>query len=134
METQRQQDVPLAPAQLWTASAALSPRVRRLREEYWSFYTRDFTNEVRAYTTGTPWDMVYSIWQWSNVPEVAPFQPGFRSYLLASATRVEPPPGFWDEPLVVRQALFFREVVRCHLPAHILEGALIVGSNFATAL
>jgi hypothetical protein len=73
METQRQQDVPLAPAQLWTASAALSPRVRRLREEYFSFYTRDFTNEVRAYTTGTLWDMVYSIWQWSNVPEVARF-------------------------------------------------------------
>jgi formate C-acetyltransferase len=134
METRRQHEVVLSPTQLWTASPALSPRVARLREEYWSFYHRDFTNEVRAYTTGTRWDMVYSIWQWSNVPEVAPFQPGFRSYLLASATAVELPPGFWDEPLVVRQALFFREVLRCHLPVRILEGELVVGSHFSTAL
>jgi formate C-acetyltransferase len=134
METQRQLEAPLAPEQLWGASPGLPARVRRLREEYWSFYTRRFTNQVRAYTTGTPWDAVYSIWQWSNVPEVAPFQPGYRSYLLAAATPVELPPGFWDEPLVVRQALFFREVLRCHLPVHILEGELVVGSSFATAL
>jgi formate C-acetyltransferase len=134
METQHQAELALAPSQLWKASPQLSTRVRRLRDEYWSFYTRRFTNQVRGYTTGTPWDVVYSIWSWSNVPEVAPFQPGFRSYLQASAERVELPPGFWDEPLVVRQALFFREVVRCHLPVHILEGELVVGSSFATAL
>ena len=134
MDTQHQLEAPLAPEQLWMPSPALSPRVRRLREEYWSFYTRRFRNEVRAYTTGTPWDMVYSIWQWSNVPEVAPFQAGYRSYLLASAEPVELPPSFWDEPLAVRQALFFREVVRCHLPVTILEGELVVGAAFATAL
>src|SRR5512135_3916044 len=108
---------PAAPAtSLWSAAANLSPRVRQLRAQYWSFYERDFTNEVRAYTTGTPWDIVYSIWSWTNVPEVAMFQPGFRSYLSAAATPVELPPGFWQEPLVIRQALFFREVVRRYLP------------------
>ena len=124
----------IAPAQLWSASPSLSPRVRRLRDQFWSFYERDYTNQVRAYSTGTPWDVVYSIWSWTNVPEVAMFQKGFRSYLLAASRAVPLPEGFWDEPLVVRQALFFREVATRHLPAQILEGELVVGSHFSTAL
>ena len=124
----------VSPAQIWSAADTLSPRIRRLRDEFWSFYTRDFTNEVRAYTTGTPWDTVYSIWNWTNVPEVAMFQRGYRSYLLAAATPVKLPAGFWDEPLVVRRALFFHEVLRGYLPTQIREGELIVGSHFNTAL
>jgi trans-4-hydroxy-L-proline dehydratase len=124
----------VSPIQLWSASSNLSPRVEGLRRQFWSFYEREYTNEVRAYTTGTPWDMVYSIWNWTNVPEIALFQKGFRSYLSAAARPVELPPGFWNEPLVVRQALFFREVVRSYLPVEILEGELIVGSHFSTAL
>lgn len=123
----------VAPTQLWSARN-LSPRVQRLRDEYWSFYERPFTNEVRAYTTGTPWDVVYSIWSWTNVPEVELFQPGYRSYLLAAATPVSLPEGFWREPLVVRRALFFREVLRRYLPVQILEGELVVGGQFNTAL
>ena len=124
----------IAPARLWSAAQTLSPRVRQLRDQYWSFYERDYTNEVRAYTTGTPWDTVYSIWSWANVPEMAPFFQGTRSYLLAAAQPVELPAGFWDEPLVVRRALFFREVLRSYLPVQILAGELIVGSHFNTAL
>ena len=123
----------VAPSQLWSARN-LSPRVQRLRDEYWSFYERPFTNEVRAYTTGTPWDVLYSIWNWTNVPEVELFQPGYRSYLLAAATPVALPAGFWAEPLVVRKALFFREVLRRYLPVQILEGELVVGGQFNTAL
>jgi len=124
----------IQPADIWTSADTLSPRVQKLRDQYWSFYEREYTNEVRGYTTGTSWDMVYSIWSWTNVPEVALFQKGFRSYLLAGAERVNVPEGFWDEPLVVRQALFFREVLRVHLPVQVLEGELIVGSHFSTAL
>jgi trans-4-hydroxy-L-proline dehydratase len=124
----------VSPGQLWSAAPNLSPRVQQLRRQFWSFYERKVTNEVRSYTTGTPWDMVYSIWNWTNVPEIALFQKGFRSYLLAAARPVEMPAGFWDEPLVVRQALFFRQVVRSYLPVEILEGELIVGSHFSTAL
>jgi len=124
----------LSPTQLWSASSALSPRVQQLRRQFFSFYERKYTNEVRAFTTGTPWDVVYSIWNWTNVPEIALFQKGFRSYLWAGAEPVELPPDFWQEPLAVRQALFFREVVRSHLPVEILEGELIVGSHFSTAL
>lgn len=124
----------LSPTQLWSAAPTLSPRVQKLREQFWSFYERQYTNEVRAYTTGTPWDMVYSIWSWTNVPEVALFQKGFRSYLWAAAKSVPLPPDFWKEPLIVRQALFFRQVVRFLLPVEILKGELIVGSHFNTAL
>ena len=124
----------VAPSQLWSAASTLSLRVQRLRDQFWSFYEREYTNEVRSYATGTPWDVVYSIWSWTNVPEVALFQQGFRSYLWAAATKVELPPGFWQEPLVIRQALLFREVVCRYLPVQILEGELIVGSHFNTAL
>ncbi len=108
--------------------------MQQLRRQFWSFYEREYTNEVRAYTTGRPWDVVYSIWSWTNVPEIALFQQGFRSYLRAAAQTVELPPDFWEEPLVVRQALFFRQVVQAYLPVEILEGELIVGSHFSTAL
>jgi hypothetical protein len=124
----------VTPNQLWSAAPTLSPRIKKLRDQYWSFYDRAFTNQVRAYTTGAPWDCVYPIWSWTNVPEVALFQQGFRSYLSAAATRVELPNDFWNEPLVVRQALFFREVLRCYLPVEILDGELIVGGQFSTAL
>ncbi len=124
----------VSPEQLWSASSNLSPRVERLRRQFFSFYEREYTNEVRAYTTGTPWDTVYSIWNWTNVPEIALFQKGFRSYLWAASQPVDLPSDFWQEPLAVRQALFFRKVVRSHLPVEILDGELVVGSHFSTAL
>jgi pyruvate formate-lyase/glycerol dehydratase family glycyl radical enzyme len=124
----------LTPEELWSPGEGLSARVRQLRDQFFSFYERTYTNEVRAYTTGTPWDMVYSMWSWTNVPEVAMFLPGIRSYLRAAATQVDLPQGFWDEPLVVRQAIFFREVLRSYLPVQVLPGELIVGSHFNTAL
>ncbi|MBC7261962.1 MAG: hypothetical protein H5T63_08100, partial [Chloroflexi bacterium] len=69
MTTRIENSQVIAPMQLWSAATTLSPRVQRLREQFFSFYERDYTNEVRAYTTGTPWDVVYSIWNWTNVPE-----------------------------------------------------------------
>jgi len=124
-----------APAALWSPSPSLSPRVRRLREEYFSFASRDyFRNEVRPYGSGTPWDEVWSPHNWGVVPEMYVFFDSFRDSLLAAAETVPVPAGFWDEPLVVRRALFFSEVLRDHLPVKILDGELIVGSYFNTAL
>src|SRR5574340_1188300 len=115
----------LTATRLWSPAAILSPRIRRLRDQYSSFYDRDYSNQVRAFTTGAPWDICYSIWSWTNVPEVALFQQGYRSYLSAAATPVKLPPNFWNEPLVVRQALFFREVLAHYLPVQILDGELV---------
>jgi hypothetical protein len=38
----------------------LSARVKKLRDEYFNFYKREFRNEVEGYTTGTEWDQVWS--------------------------------------------------------------------------
>ena len=59
----------VAPTGLWTATSGLSPRVKRLRGQFFSFCERDYTNEVRSYTTDTPWDVVYAIWNWTNVQD-----------------------------------------------------------------
>lgn len=134
MTTQIQSCQVVAPAQLWSAARSLSPRVQQLRRQFFSFYEREIRNEAHAFTTGTPWDKVYALWSWSNVPEMAMFLPGASSYLLAAARQVELPPGFWAEPLVIRRALFFREVVARYLPVQILDGELVVGFQFSTAL
>ncbi|MEM1658173.1 MAG: pyruvate formate lyase family protein [Candidatus Jordarchaeales archaeon] len=118
---------------IWSPSEKLSERVRKLRDEYFSFERRP-TNEVIAYTTGTPWDEVFSYHDWGVVPELFPFLPAIRDTLKTIAVKVEPPEGFWKESLPVRRAIFFRKVVEEYLPVRILDGELIVGFNFNTAL
>ena len=119
---------------LWDASDALSPRIQRLRDEYFSYDTRAFRNEVLPFTTGVPWDTVYARSHWTNVPEVMPFLRAFQDSLLAAAWAVPLPDGFWSEPLPKRVALFFAEVITRHLPVTILDGELIVGGHFCVAL
>ncbi len=125
---------PAASAALWHASDALPERVKRLRDEYFSFDTRRFRNEVLPFSTGTPWDAVYSFGRWTNVPEVMPFLRAFEDSLAAAARVVPMPRDFWEEPLMMRVALFFSEILRKHLPIDILEGELIVGGQFNVAL
>lgn len=120
---------------LWSPSERLSPRVARLRSEYFSFYEREyFRNEVMAFSTGDPWDVVFTEHTWGVVPEIYPFLDAFKAALLADARVVPLPRSFWKEPLPVRRALFFREVAEKHLPVQVLEGELIVGGQFNTAL
>ncbi|MFH1636741.1 MAG: pyruvate formate lyase family protein [Chloroflexota bacterium] len=121
------------PATLWSPAETLSPRVRQLRDNFWDFYNREYTNEVRAFTSGAAWDHVYSPWNWTGAPEMMMFFEGAKAYLLADATQVKLPTGFWDQPLVVRRAIFFKRVLEEYLPVQILEGELIVGSHFSTA-
>jgi len=123
------------PTTIWSASSALSPRVGRLRDEFFSFYSREhFRNEVRPYSSGTPWDQVWSPHNWGVVPEIHLFFDAVRDSLLAAAEPVPLPPDFWRQPLAVRRASFFRLVLERHLPVQILDGELIVGSYFNTAL
>jgi len=120
---------------VWSPSEALSPRVRRLRQEYFSFLQRDyFRNEVMPFSTGRPWDVVYTEHTWCIVPEIIPFLAAFKASLLVDARTVPLPESFWTESNQVRRALFFREVVEKHLPVQVLEGELIVGGQFNTAL
>ena len=125
----------ITPQQIWHASDLLSPRVKRLREEFYSIADRPyFRNEVMPFTTGTDWDVVWSPINWGIIPELMPFMGAFSESLRVMAHEVELPRGFWDESLLMRRALFFREVCKRYLPVQILEGELIVGGHFNTAL
>lgn len=120
---------------LWSPSKKLSPRVKRLRDEYFDFWGRDyFRNEVIPFTTGTDWDVVFPYHTFAVVPDVYPFLPGFSDSLLACAKKVDLPDGFFDMSLPKRRATFFKLVVERYLPVNILEGELIVGGQFNTAL
>ncbi|MCL4439959.1 MAG: hypothetical protein M1609_05050 [Firmicutes bacterium] len=122
----------MAKIKIWSASEDLSPRVRRLREEYFNFEGREITNTVISYTTGTEWDMVYRRLEEYHVPENVPMMAPQADSLLALAERVPLPDGFWDQPLVVRRALFFRQVLK-QIPVDILEGDLMAGFHFNVA-
>ncbi len=126
---------PAVPANTWRPSPSLSKRVQRLRDEFFSFGSRDyFRNEVRPYGSGATWDEVWSPYHWGVAPEAYVFFDSIRDSLLAAAETVPLPAGFWDEPLPVRRALFFQQVLQHHLSVKMLEGELIVGSYFNTAL
>jgi len=112
-----------------------SPRIRKLREEFFSFYTREYyRNEVVSFSTGPAWDEVFSPHNWTVVPEVYPFIPSYRDTLKATARRVEVPDGFYRLSIPERKAVFFNLVLEKYLDAQILDGELVVGSHFNTAL
>ncbi len=119
---------------IWSPSDQLSPRLKKLRDYYFSYPDRDCINEVIPYTTGTPWDQVYSYHFWTIVPETYPYLEAFKDSLKAAARKVILPVGFWDESIVVRRAMFFRSVLENHLPVWIIDGELIAGGHFNTAL
>ena len=122
------------PVELWSASESLSGRVAALRAQYFSFTDRAIKNEVRAYTTGEPDDILFSPHQWGVAPEAFIFAKSFQDNFLSSAEKVPLPAGFWQLSLAERRATFFAAVIRRHLPVSILDGELIVGSYFNTAL
>lgn len=125
-----------SPSNLWVASKKLSSRVKRLRDEYFSFDQRAhyFSNEIRSYTTGRAWDQVYGYNNWGITPEAVPFMPGFRDSLLALANPVEFDDSLFQLSIAERRAHFFNNVLEKHLPVMILDGELIVGGHFNTAL
>ena len=118
---------------IWGPSTELSARIKRLRDEYFDWDNRSFRNEVLSYTTGTPFDVVYRRHEDFIVPEAMMAMRAAEDSLLALAEQPELPEGFWDEPLIVRRALFFVQVLR-QIPVDILEGELVVGSRFNTAM
>ena len=120
-------------AELWRPAEGLSERVRRLREEYFSFGKRDhFRNGATAFSTGEPEDILFSSHHWGVAPEAFIFAKSFQDTLAAGAVKVALPEGFWRESLVKRRALFFAEVISRYLPVQILQGELIVGAHFNT--
>ncbi|MGB2855425.1 MAG: pyruvate formate lyase family protein, partial [Dehalococcoidia bacterium] len=124
----------MAERKLWEVSKTLSPRIRRLRDYYFMDEEREFQNNVMSFTTGIPNDVVYQILDFVSVPDMlGGVLQANRDGLAAMATRLDLPTDFWDQPLVIRKALFFQKVLQ-EIPVNILNDELIVGGRFCTSL
>ena len=119
---------------IWTHSDKLSERVQKLRDHFYSFHEREETNEPYAFTTGTDWDEVYTVHDWANEPAIYPFFASINQTLKSMAVKVELPENYWDYGLPMRRAILFHEVMTHYMPTLIIDGELIVGFNFNTAL
>jgi pyruvate formate-lyase/glycerol dehydratase family glycyl radical enzyme len=119
---------------LWSPSEGLSDRVKKLRDQFYSFYERKKTNEPFAFSTGTEWDEVYSYHDWANEPALYSFFASIDQTLQAMAVMVDLPDDYWTHNLALRRAILFHEAMTRYMPVTILEGELIVGFNFNTAL
>ncbi|MFW9793546.1 MAG: pyruvate formate lyase family protein [Candidatus Thorarchaeota archaeon] len=119
---------------IWSPSENLSTRVKKLRDHFYSFHDREETNEPYSFTIGTDWDEVYSVHDWSNEPALYTFMASIDQTLKAMAVKVDLPEGYWNHGLAMRRAIFFHEVMTKYMPTIILDGELIVGFNFNTAL
>jgi formate C-acetyltransferase len=108
----------------------LSPRIAWLRDYYFQGTARAWTNEATAWTTGTPWDVVYDEITYYIVPETYAFLQTFRSALRQAARPVPLPEGFWGWSLPERRAWFIREVMVNHVPQELLPGDLLAGGRF----
>ena len=124
----------MAEQKLWEASEMLSPRIRRLRDYYFMDDEREFQNNVMSFTTGIPNDVVYQILDFISVPDMlGGVLRANRDGLAAMAIKLDLPPEFWDQPLIIRKALFFQRVLQ-EIPVDILDDELIVGGRFCTSL
>lgn len=122
------------PIVIWQPSENLSPRIKKLRDEYMDAESRPyFRNESIPYTTGTPWDSVLTGHELAIAPDIVPRIKGFADSAMAFAQTLNLPEDFFDQPVIVRHAIFFREALKVH-PTYILDGDLIVGSHHATFL
>ncbi|MDH4213332.1 MAG: hypothetical protein OEV85_05390 [Candidatus Thorarchaeota archaeon] len=119
---------------IWAPSDNLSERVQKLRTHFYSFASRKETNEPYSFTTGVDWDEVYSVHDWANEPAIYPFFPSINQTLKSMVVNVDLPEDYWNHTLAKRKAIFFHEVMTKYMPVIIIDGELIVGFNFNTAL
>ena len=119
---------------VWSHSEKLSSRVKKLRKQFYSFDERTETNEPYAFSTGAPWDQVYSYHDWAQEPALYIFLASIRESFSAMAVDLELPDDFWDHTLPMRRAIVFHEAMAHYMPTIILDDELIVGFHFNTAL
>ncbi|MBP7342472.1 MAG: hypothetical protein KA957_09180, partial [Syntrophaceae bacterium] len=108
----------------------LSDRIRWLRDYYFRGTERAWNNEFTAWTTGTPWDVIYNELTFYIVPETYPLLATLGASYLQAARPVALDPDFWNWSLPERRAWFVREVIVNYVPQEILPGDLIAGARF----
>ncbi len=108
----------------------LSDRIRWLRDYYFKGTGRAWNNEFTAWTTATPWDVIYNEMTFYIVPETYMLLSTLGASYLQAARPVDLPVDFWSWPLVERRAWFVRDVIVNRVPQEILPGDLIAGARF----
>ncbi len=108
----------------------LSARISWLRDYYFEGCQRKWNNEFTAWTTGTPWDLLYQEMTYYIVPEVYMLLDTLGGGYHQGARPVALPAQFWDLPLVERKAWFLKEVMVNYVPQEMLPGDLIAGARF----
>jgi len=96
----------------------LSDRIKWLRDYYFKGVEREWNNEFTAWTTGTPWDVLFDEIGWYVVPETYAFFQTFRSSAYQAARPVKLHEDFWKWSMVN------------YVPQEILPGDLIAGARF----
>ena len=108
----------------------LSPRISWLRNYYFEGCKRKWNNEYTAWSTGTPWDLLYQEMTYYIVPEVYMLIDTLGGGYHQAARNVDLHDDFWTWPLPQRKAWFLKEVMINHVPQEILPGDLIAGARF----
>ena len=108
----------------------LSPRIKWLRDYYFEGSERLWNNDYTAWTTGTPWDILFDEMTFYIVPELYTFMQTFRSSIYQAARPVKLDKDFWSWSLPERKAWFLKEVMVNYVPQEILPGDLIAGARF----
>ena len=108
----------------------LSPRVKWLRDYFFKGTEREWNNEFKCYTTGDEWDTLYNEMAFYIVPETYPFLKTFTASTLQAAEVVKMKDDFYDNPIVVRRAMFLDQVLSNYLPCELVGDDLLAGGQF----
>ncbi|MDR0855407.1 MAG: hypothetical protein LBN25_03460, partial [Christensenellaceae bacterium] len=108
----------------------LSPRIKFLRDYYFSGIDRKWNNEWKPFTIGTPWDYNYNEMTFYVVPETYSFFETFGRGLIQGARKVEPPKDLFSRSIAERRAWIINEIIVNQVPQDILPGELVAGANF----
>ena len=108
----------------------LSSRIAWLRDYYFKGAARKWNNEFTAWTTGTPWDLLYQEMTYYIVPEVYMLMDALGGCFHQAARPVELHKDFWQWRLPERKAWFLKHVMVNCVPQEILPGDLLAGGRF----
>lgn len=90
-------------------------------------------NSLHCYTAGAD-DILFSPHRWGGFPPIFSYLDSFADSLVNCAETVNLPRDFWREPLVIRRAIFLREVLLQKLPVVVEPGELLIGAPCPVAL
>ncbi|MDR0878907.1 MAG: hypothetical protein LBN21_12735 [Treponema sp.] len=113
--------------------ANLSPRIAWLRDFYFKGMDREWNNEFRPFTTGTPWDRNYNEITYYVVPETYTFFKTFNQGCLQGAVKIPTPPDFYQKTIAERKAWFIKQAMVNYVPQEILPNDLLCGAVFNLA-